>query len=99
MARSSAIGHRFTNRVAGSVPKFNETYRSVQPAIGTSGPSSRSMRSASESDFGSSSVRLVINPCIRLIPSFDYHEDTEITKVTTIRFFHLRGLRDLRDFV
>ena len=50
--RMESSGQRFRNRVSLSVPKFSATYKSVQPAIGTSGPSSRSMLSASVSDLG-----------------------------------------------
>ena len=52
-----------------SVPKLSATYRSVQPAIGTSGPSSRSILSASASDCGSTSVLLAISPSIDLGPN------------------------------
>ena len=47
----------FTNRVSLSVPKLSETYRSVQPAKGVSGPSSRSMINASASDLAAVSER------------------------------------------
>ena len=60
IVRSAASRHRLRNRVSFNAPKFSDTYRSVHPAIGTSGPSSRSIFSASASDFGSSKRRCEI---------------------------------------
>ena len=55
IVRSASSPQRFRNRVPCSVPKLSDTYRSVQPAIGTIGPSSRSIFNASASERGSSS--------------------------------------------
>src|SRR6185295_10965789 len=62
IARSASSPQRFRNRVSFSVPKLSETYRSVHPAIGTSGPSSRNIFNASVSDFGWRSERCEIGP-------------------------------------
>src|SRR2546423_13289494 len=67
MPRSAASPQMFTNRVSFSVPKLRETYRSVQPANGVSGPSSRSIDKASASDRGCNNVRWLIEPSIRWI--------------------------------
>ena len=60
IVRSASSVQRFKKRVSFKVPKFSDTYRSVQPAIGTSGPSSRSIVSASVSDRGWNNERLEI---------------------------------------
>src|SRR5476649_580704 len=65
MVRSRSSPHRFRKRMSFNVPKLSDTKRSVHPAIGTSGPSSRSIFNASGSDRGWSRVRVEIAPSIR----------------------------------
>ena len=62
---------------------------SVHPAIGTTGPSSRSIFNASARDFGCSSIRFDIDPSIRLLHSQKYHFETYVvsgfSRTVTVR--------------
>src|SRR5262245_47598927 len=98
MARSASSPQRFRKRVSVSVPKFSDTYRSVQPASGVSGPSSRSIFNASFSERGRRSVRSVTADLIeRRLPGnpreTTKHENTKAkTPLSPFLSFVVSGL-------